>query len=178
MPPPTSPSTSTPPSPPSPYSRDLIPSNRSGRNSTGLYPNLSRTKLAEATGLHPSTIVGLLRGRRKIPLNLALKIAAEVGVSVERLNADWEEQQRKYKAAEETKKLVREMDFGGTAVETYNFHLRPSPRCHHPWKSWCKKYPAWKVGWGETEVEALADLHRQMTEAGVFEQDGGGKIGK
>jgi transcriptional regulator with XRE-family HTH domain len=62
------------------------PVNRQGAASTGLYPQVSRTKLAKALGMDTSTVSGYLAGRTPLRLRDALRVAELVGVGVEELN--------------------------------------------------------------------------------------------
>ena len=48
---------------------------RRGRPSTGLYPEVSRTLLAEKTGYHISSVAGILQGRTRVSLKDAVTIA-------------------------------------------------------------------------------------------------------
>jgi DNA-binding XRE family transcriptional regulator len=72
---------------------------QNGRQASGMYPQVSRTKLARVTGKDITTISQILRGRHKPPFDTALKIAGAVGVSPEELCRDWERQNEKFRAA-------------------------------------------------------------------------------
>ena len=72
------------------------PPHRSGREPIGLYPEMSRTKLAAITGKHITTITGILRGRTRCTLSLAMVIAQAVGLPVWVLNRDLERVQREF----------------------------------------------------------------------------------
>lgn len=76
-----------------------IPANRVGKLPEGLYPRVSRKKLALALGLHISTVSGILMGKTKVKVALAIRIAALVGVTVEKLSEDLERQGKAYWAA-------------------------------------------------------------------------------
>lgn len=65
-----------------------LPTNRTGRVVEGLYPDVSRTLLANHTGRHVSTITGILKGRTKCTLELAMVISRAIGVPMDKLNAD------------------------------------------------------------------------------------------
>lgn len=73
-----------------------MPAHRQGRASTGLYPEISRGKLAELTGRHISTITGYLKGRTRMPLSTATIVATAIGVSVAQLNQDLQHQQQSF----------------------------------------------------------------------------------
>lgn len=68
-----------------------------GRRSKGLYPEVSRVRIAEETGLDRSTIAGILVGRTAAKLEVALVIARAAGVSMEQLQADLAKEREKYK---------------------------------------------------------------------------------
>jgi transcriptional regulator with XRE-family HTH domain len=68
-----------------------------GRTARGLYPKVSRTKLAQALGLAVSTVGGYLRGRTRTPLDAATIIAREIGVPIDRLSRQLTAVQRAYK---------------------------------------------------------------------------------
>lgn len=61
-----------------------------GRPALGLYPRVSRRKLAAATGLSIKTVSALLRGR-DCHVRVAVLVAGVLGVSVESLSAELEE---------------------------------------------------------------------------------------
>jgi transcriptional regulator with XRE-family HTH domain len=61
---------------------------RAGREPAGLYPEISRTKLARACGSDCPTMVRVLNGSRRPSLELAAAVAKVVGVTVERLMED------------------------------------------------------------------------------------------
>lgn len=67
-----------------------------GRPANGLYPHISRTHLAEATGLHLSTVSNILHGKRKVGLESAVVMARVVGVTVEELSKALRRQQGKW----------------------------------------------------------------------------------
>ena len=67
-----------------------------GRKSLGLYPHLSRTLIAEALGVHKSSVSGYLKGRTQVPFKKAILLARLVGVTVGRLQGDLEGQRRKW----------------------------------------------------------------------------------
>jgi transcriptional regulator with XRE-family HTH domain len=67
-----------------------------GRPATGMYPMVSRAKLADLTGKDISTISQILRGRNRPKLEDAILIAKVVGVAPEGLLRDWQEQRRKF----------------------------------------------------------------------------------
>ena len=68
-----------------------------GRTARGLYPKVSRTKLAQALGLAVSTVGGYLRGRTRTPLDAATVMAREIGVPIDRLSRQLTAVQRAYK---------------------------------------------------------------------------------
>ncbi len=67
---------------------------RIGRESDGLYPEVSRTKLAKLVGKSVGGITGVLNGRTKPTLELAGMIAMAVGVTIDELWVRLEEKQR------------------------------------------------------------------------------------
>ena len=81
------------------------PANRAGRDSEGLYPEVSRTKLAELTNRHISTITGYLKGRTRMPLATATIVAKAIGVSIDQLNEDLKKAQVEF-ANERLNKLT------------------------------------------------------------------------
>lgn len=94
-------------SPSSKFVRDTKrPANRVGRAATGLYPDVSRTKIAEATGWHISTVAGILQGRVRAQLDWAVIMAKIVGVTPEQLNKDLKAQQERYKERKSAKKAA------------------------------------------------------------------------
>lgn len=68
-----------------------------GRPVIGLYPQFSRTRIAEETGAHLSVIVAVLRGRRRPYLDLAVKMAAAMDIPIERLEKDLKRARAAYK---------------------------------------------------------------------------------
>ncbi len=68
-----------------------------GRPVIGLYPQFSRTKIAEETGAHLSVIVAILRGRRRPYLDLALRMSAAMDIPIERLEKDLKRARAAYK---------------------------------------------------------------------------------
>lgn len=72
------------------------------RPSRGLYPNASRTRIAQKTGKSVSSITGYLNGRSNCPLTIATQIAELLGMTLEQLSKELKEQQarrKKQKAA-------------------------------------------------------------------------------
>jgi len=65
-----------------------------GRETQGLYPEISRTKLAKLTGKSVSGITGILNGRHKPTLELAGMIAMAIGVTIDELWVRLEGKQR------------------------------------------------------------------------------------
>lgn len=65
-----------------------------GRAATGMYPQVSRTKLSEVTGKDITTISQIMRGRIRPRLEDAIVIAASVGIAIEIFNADWKRQRK------------------------------------------------------------------------------------
>lgn len=65
-----------------------LPKHRSGAEVTGIYPHVSRTKLAEAMGKHISTVSKYLNGGRKMSLGVAVELAGLIGVGVEELERE------------------------------------------------------------------------------------------
>ncbi len=79
------------------------PPNRQGRRATGLYPDASRSKIAELVGRHVTTITHYFNGRTKMPLEVAVKLAPILGVSVERLTGDLSKAQAAFAAEQNGK---------------------------------------------------------------------------
>ena len=73
-------------------SRTRFP-NRLGKESSGLYPEASRTKLAEKVGKCIATVTGVLNGRQKPTLELAAEMARWLGVTVDQLSEELAEKQ-------------------------------------------------------------------------------------
>jgi plasmid maintenance system antidote protein VapI len=68
-----------------------IPQGRGGGpgvTAKGLYPEISRTKVARLLGCDPSTVTGYLAGRTKMPLERAIRFAKLAGIPVETLQRD------------------------------------------------------------------------------------------
>jgi DNA-binding XRE family transcriptional regulator len=82
------------------YSRVARDSNaeggQNGRQASGMYPQVSRTKLAEVTGKDITTISQIMRGRNRPKFDTALKIAHVVGVSPEEFCRHWQRQREKF----------------------------------------------------------------------------------
>ncbi len=74
------------------------PRNRLGAKAKGAYPTVSRTKMAKLTGLHISTVTGILKGRQRPALRVALVMAKAIGVEIEELERELGKWQRKAKA--------------------------------------------------------------------------------
>ena len=81
--------------------------NRVGRHPNGAYPEMSRTKLAAATGKHISTVTGMLNGRSAPKLGDAITLAREMGVTIEELYGELAKRQRVYKQAKTAKTQKR-----------------------------------------------------------------------
>jgi plasmid maintenance system antidote protein VapI len=64
------------------------PVHRSGRVATGLYPQISRTLLAEHGGLHITTITSMLNGRTLMKAEMAGVLTKALGISIEELIRD------------------------------------------------------------------------------------------
>ena len=92
---------------PSPFPSALAPSeNRVGRHpdgATAAYPEMSRTKLAAATGKHISTVTGMLNGRSAPKLGDAITIAREMGVTIEELDRELAGRREAYRRAKTDK---------------------------------------------------------------------------
>jgi transcriptional regulator with XRE-family HTH domain len=73
--------------------------NRQGALATGLYPEVSRTKLAEELGKDVSTVTGYLQGRTPPGLDDAAKIARLCGATLHELNWALAERQVEYAKA-------------------------------------------------------------------------------
>ena len=65
--------------------RSTSASSRRGSEATGVYPEVSRQKLAALVGLHKSTITNIFQGRTKPDVALALRMAKEMRVEIEEL---------------------------------------------------------------------------------------------
>ncbi len=59
------------------------PRNRKGMEARGIYPDVSRTKLAQELGVHTATVSNYLGGRRKMPLGQAQEAARAMGVGLD-----------------------------------------------------------------------------------------------
>jgi transcriptional regulator with XRE-family HTH domain len=68
-----------------------------------MYPQVSRTKLAKATGKDITTISQIMRGRNGPKFETAIQIAKVVGVSPEEFAQDWQRQREKFKQAQRVK---------------------------------------------------------------------------
>jgi len=77
-----------------PKTRDGQWGGGAGMKSAGLYPEVSRTKLARNLGMSVSTVSCVLSGRQKPTLELAWKMAEAIGVTVDRLARELEGKQR------------------------------------------------------------------------------------
>ncbi len=78
-----------------------------GKESSGLYPEVSRTKLGAKVGKCPSTITGVLNGRQKPTFELAGKMAREMGIRLEEL-LDALEKRQKERGREKIRKATRQ----------------------------------------------------------------------
>jgi transcriptional regulator with XRE-family HTH domain len=78
---------------------DNTPGNPSGRRTTGLFPEISRTKLAQEMGKCVSAVAGYLQGRRKPGLMEAMQMADLIGVTVRELNWQLARKQAEYRKA-------------------------------------------------------------------------------
>lgn len=67
-----------------------------GRAATGMYPMVSRTKLAQETGKDITTISQIMRGRIKPGFEVAIVISKLVGVGIEDFERDWKKQRKKF----------------------------------------------------------------------------------
>jgi hypothetical protein len=72
-----------------------------GRKSVGLYPTISRTLLSRVINRHVSTVTGILNGRTKIDLELALKMAQAIGIPVEQLSNDLKQKQDEFQQSKQ-----------------------------------------------------------------------------
>ena len=68
-----------------------------GRPCKGVYPEVSRAKLASALGVHISHASGMLSGRTKVSVSVALRMAELIGVSVQELSDTLAREQKRYK---------------------------------------------------------------------------------
>jgi DNA-binding XRE family transcriptional regulator len=73
---------------------------QNGRQASGMYPQVSRTKLAEVTGRDVTTISQIMRGRIRPKFEVALAMARAVGVEPEQFEADWQRQRVKFEREE------------------------------------------------------------------------------
>jgi hypothetical protein len=73
--------------------------NRVGRRISGLFPEISRTKLAAEMGMCVSAVTGYLQGRRKPGLLEAVKMADLIGVTVQELSWQLARKQAEYRKA-------------------------------------------------------------------------------
>lgn len=101
---------------------DLVESGRTvvqcrvGAPAVGLYPEVSRTKLAREMGKHVATVASYLIGRVRPSLDTALILARLIGIEVERLNKDLQEVQGKYKAGRGVRVKVKRRKLRRKAV--------------------------------------------------------------
>lgn len=80
------------------------PVNRVGRMAIGLYPEISRTKLARMIGCSTSKVSYILTGRFKCGLEMAMVLSKAAGVTVERLTEELKEQQERWAEKELVKR--------------------------------------------------------------------------
>jgi len=86
----------------------LVTPKRSGRPTEGLYPHVSRTQLARVLGYGKSAVSWMLRGRLRIDrLSVAIPLAQAVGISVEQLQRDWQEERERYEARDRVARAAR-----------------------------------------------------------------------
>lgn len=85
-----------------------LPKRKPGGPRIGLYPAVSRTLLAEATGYDVSTVSGILRGRTKLKLHAAMVMANVIGIPVEQLNRDLELERERFAEAKRAKKALKQ----------------------------------------------------------------------
>ena len=78
-----------------------LPANRVGKIPVGLYPNVSRKKLGQALGMSISNASGILMGKSRVKIDVAIRMARLIGVPIEKLNADLERQRKAYRAAKQ-----------------------------------------------------------------------------
>jgi len=69
---------------------------KTGRKPIGLYPHVSRSKLAVKMGMHIATVSHILSGRRRIFVSDSERMAEAIGVSVERFTQDVTAARRKW----------------------------------------------------------------------------------
>lgn len=77
--------------------------NGAGYAARGAYPNVSRDKMAGVLGVHKSSVSNMLLGRTRPSLDIALRMAKEIGVEVEELQKELVKWQVKRKAAQVAK---------------------------------------------------------------------------
>ena len=92
------PAVTAPSSAPAPVPDVLV--SRPGRPTLGIYPEISRTKLANLLGCSKSWVTWMLRGQRRIPLRVAIPMAKAIGIGVEQLQRDWDRERRAGEAAQ------------------------------------------------------------------------------
>ncbi len=91
------------------------PANRVGMTSRGAYPDVSRTKLAQILELHTSTVSNYFTGRTEMPLGLAQKTAAVMGLEVGELITElmsWRRKWREARDAQEVRKPAKRKEKG------------------------------------------------------------------
>lgn len=59
------------------------------------------------------------------------------------------------------------MQIGNFNIKT-NFDLPPIPDRRFDWSAWCDGLEEWKIGRGETELDAIVDLRNQLIDDGVI----------
>jgi DNA-binding XRE family transcriptional regulator len=85
----------------SPVARDSNhDGSQNGRAASGMYPQVSRTKLAQACGKDVTTISQIMRGRIRPKFEVALAVARAVGVDPEQFEVDWQRQRAKFEREE------------------------------------------------------------------------------
>ncbi len=75
---------------------DGRPAHRYGKQAIGLYPEVSRTKLAEQLDKHISTVTGYFMGRTKMPSEVLIQASKLMGVGIEVLAKELAEQRLRF----------------------------------------------------------------------------------
>lgn len=86
--------------------KDGVAANRVGRRTIGIYPRVSRTKLAAELGKKTATVSRYFLGLKPMPLSVAVRVATMIGVSVGELNVELERVARRRRRAGRNKQVA------------------------------------------------------------------------
>ena len=90
---------------------------RVGRPITGLYPEVSRHKLAAVTKLSVSTISGYLSGKKRCPAEVGAILAKGLGITMDQLYADLKAPQKEWLARRARERAAKKSVNGRAAAE-------------------------------------------------------------